>query len=61
MNFFVKLFNFLVSKPWKDTLASIRDQALPFPYQPADRVPHGDVLGSLFFGRVTKSCRCLGV
>ena len=50
-----------MSKPWKNTLASIRDQALPFPYQPADRVPHGDVLGGLLFGRVTKSCRCLGV
>jgi hypothetical protein len=61
MNFFAKLFNFPVSKPWKNTLTSIRDQALPFSHQPADRVPHGDVLGGLLFGRVAKSCRCLGV
>jgi len=61
MNFFAKLFNFPVSKPWKNTLTSIRDQALPFPHQPADRVPHGDVLGGLLFGRVAKSCRCLGI
>ena len=45
----------------KNTLASICHQALPFPHQPADRVPHGDVLGGLLIGRVAKSCRCLGV
>ena len=39
--------------PWKNTLASIRNQALPFSNQLAHCLPHLDVLVYLFLRRIT--------